>query len=141
MTQEPRLSDLQLAIMHVLWREGEATVADVHAALQADRGLAPTTVATVLSRLERRGLVAHRALGRQFVYRSLVSEAEVRQSMVSELTDLLFSGDPAELVSHLLSGRDIAPGELARVKAMIERRERREAPAPKSTEGGEDVDH
>jgi len=147
MAPDSRLSDLQLAIMHVLWRQGEATVAEVHASLQPDRGLAPTTIATVLSRLEKRGLVAHRSLGRQFIYRSLVSEQEVRRTMVSELTELLFAGDAAELVSHLLSGRAVGREDLARVKALIETQERaaRSAqaggtPTAKSSEaGGEDA--
>jgi BlaI family penicillinase repressor len=124
MNTEHSLSDLQLSVMHVLWTAGEATVAEVHESLHPDRGLAPTTIATVLSRLEKRGLVEHRSLGRQFVYRTRVTEEEVQRSMVAELTDLLFEGNPAELVSHLLSEKDLDPQDLARVKAMIEAREK-----------------
>jgi hypothetical protein len=39
--------------------------------------------------------------------------------MVSELTERLFAGDVTALVSHLLSGRDMTPGDLARVRKMI----------------------
>jgi len=124
MSSDHNLSDLQLSIMQVLWSAGEATVAEVHVALLPQRGLAPTTITTVLSQLEKRGLVEHRALGRQFVYRTKVTEQDVRRSMVSELTDLLFRGDPAELVSHLLAARGLDPQELARVKALIEAREK-----------------
>ena len=130
MTQEYRLSDLQIAIMRVLWKRREATVTDVHEDLKDERGLAPTTVATVLSRLEKRGLLAHRTAGRQFVYRPLVTEEQVRCSMVEELTELLFEGDVSEMVSHLLSAREISPGDLARVKSLIEARERTEPGAP-----------
>lgn len=119
-----RLSDLQYAVMSVLWEKTEATVADVHAALYPERGLAPTTVATLLSRLEKRDLVGHRTDGRQFVYRSLVSEDAVRRSMVSELADLLFSGDVTELVSHLLDDRQITEEDLDKVRAMIEEKTR-----------------
>ena len=115
-----QLSDLQLGVMRVLWDLDEATVADVHAALQADRGLAPTTVSTLLARLEKRGVVAHRTEGRQFVYRAAISEGDVRRSMVGQLAEQLFDGDLAELVSHLLTGSQIGPGDLARVKALIE---------------------
>jgi BlaI family penicillinase repressor len=124
MNQTPHLSDLQLAIMRSLWERTEATVAQVHGDLHAERGLAPTTVATLLSRMEKRGLVTHRTEGRQFVYRALVNEQEVRRSMVSELTDLLFEGDPAELVNHLLSARDFGSDDLARVKALLAEKER-----------------
>ena len=123
-----QLGDLQLAIMRVLWNEGEATVAGVHEALFAERGLALTTIATMLSKMERKGVVGHRAEGRQYVYRATVSEAEVHRSMVSELTERLFDGNVAALVSHLVSGREIDPAELREIGRIVERaaRERQE---------------
>jgi BlaI family transcriptional regulator, penicillinase repressor len=81
-----RLGKLQLAIMRVLWRRGEAAVAEVHEDLEAERELAPTTVATMLAKLEHKGVVAHRTEGRRFIYRPLVNEELVRRSMVDELT-------------------------------------------------------
>ena len=61
------LSDLQLAVVRVLWDKGEASAADVQRALHRSRGLAITTVSTLLTRLEKRGLLSHRADGRTFV--------------------------------------------------------------------------
>ena len=113
------LTDLQLAIMRVLWDRAEATVLEVQNRLRPERDLAQTTIATLLSRLEKRGVVQHRLDGRQFVYRPLVTEQEVRRSMVSELTTLLFDGRPEALMTHLLRSREIAPGDLDRVKRMI----------------------
>ena len=118
MADAHQLTDLQLAIMRALWHRA-VTVADITAALGPGRRLAPTTVATILRRLEVRGLVRHRTRGRQFVFEATVPEHEVRDSMVGELTDALFGGDPAALVSHLLTEHDIAPGDLARVKQLI----------------------
>jgi len=114
------LTELQLALMEVLWEKGEATVAEVHDALLEGRGLAMTTVATLLSRLEKRGIVVHRSEGRQYVYEPLVSRDVVCDSMVSALTDRLFSGDVTALMSHLLTASAISPGDLARVRRMIE---------------------
>jgi len=125
MTPPLELSELQLAVMRVLWRMGKAAVSDVHEALEAERGLALTTVATVLTRLEKAGFVSHRAAGRHYLYRPLVSEEDVRRSMVSVLADRLFEGDVAALVSHLVSAKDIRPGDLAQVKRLIEERERK----------------
>ena len=122
MGSKHKLSELQLAILRVLWEQKEATVSEVHAALQ-DRGLAMTTVATLLSRLEKAGVLAHRSQGRQFIYRPMVSEPEVRRSMLSDITEMLFSGDVTAMVSQLLSARDVGADELARVKALIEQKE------------------
>jgi predicted transcriptional regulator len=94
-----QLTDLQLAVVRALWERGECTVLDVQEALLPDRPLAQTTVATLLSRLERRGVVTHRVAGRQFIYRALVSEPQVQSSMVEQITEMLFEGSPTALIS------------------------------------------
>lgn len=124
MSEPLELTELQLALMRVLWLHGEATVADVHVAIEKDRGLALTTVATIMTRLERQGLIARRPEGRHYVYRPLVSEEDVRRSMVSELAERLFAGDVTALVSHLLSASEIAPGDLEHVRRLLEAKQR-----------------
>jgi len=129
MTERHQLTELQLAILRVIWDKGEATVQDIWEALHGERGLAQTTVATMLSRLERRGVVTRRAESRQYHYRAAVTEQEVQHSMVGELTERLFDGDVTALVQHLLSGEDMRPGDIAKIRDMIERVD---TPAPES---------
>lgn len=122
MPETHQLTGLQIAIMRVLWDRGQATVAEICEALKAERGLALTTVATLLSRLEKRGVVGHETRARQFIYRPLVTEADVRHSMVRELTEKLFDGDIAAMMSHLLTQREISPGDLDRLREMLQER-------------------
>lgn len=119
MTQTHKLGELQLAIMKVLWSEAEASVAAVHGALFAERGLAATTIATMLVKMERKGVVTHRMEGRRYIYRPTVSESEVRRTMVGEITDRLFQGSAVALVSHLLEEHDVQPEELAELQSLI----------------------
>lgn len=119
-----QLTGLQLSVLRALWRRGESSVAEIHEELAEERRLAPTTVATLLSRLEKRGVVGHRSEGRQFVYEALISEEEANRSMVLELTERLFTGDVSALLNHLLRAKEMAPGDLARIKALIEAKEK-----------------
>ena len=127
MPDRHQLTELQLTILRILWERGEATVQDIWEALHPERGLAQTTVATMLSRLERRGVVTRRAQARQYHYKAAVTEEEVQHSMVGELTERLFDGDVTALMQHLLSGSDVSPGDLAKIRAMIERAEPQES--------------
>ncbi|MEQ1895144.1 MAG: BlaI/MecI/CopY family transcriptional regulator [Planctomycetota bacterium] len=120
-----RLGDLQVAILRVLWDHGEATVQRVTETLAGKRR-APTTIATMLTKMEKRGLVDHRVDGRQFVYRAVLSEPEVTHTMVADLTERLFEGDVSALVSHLLKSEEIERDELVRLRALIVERERKE---------------
>lgn len=112
MDEMGELTELQLTVMKVLWKEGEATAAEVRRALPAKRteagGQPPaiTTVATLLSRLEKKGLVAHRTDGRQFVFRASVGEPEVRRAQVDRVLHRLFCGDRAALIRYLSEPAD-----------------------------------
>jgi BlaI family transcriptional regulator, penicillinase repressor len=116
------LTDLQLDVLRALWERGEATVSEVTEALRDARSLAPTTVATLLSRLERKGVVSHRTAGRTYIYRAEISERDVRKTMLSRITSL-FEGDVAAMMSQLLDERDISAGEIARVRKLLQERE------------------
>ena len=116
------LSDLQIAVVRVLWRNGETSVTDIAKVLGDERGLKHTTVATLLTRLEKRGVVEQRREGRQLIYRALVSEPQVRRSMVADLVGSLFGGDSRELVAHLVRESDIAPGDLENLRKRLQRK-------------------
>lgn len=117
--EDVALSELQIAVVRVLWLRGEASVTDIAATLAAERGLKHTTVATLLTRLEKRGVVKQRRDGRQLIYSARVSESQVRRSMVADLVGRLFGGDARQLVAHLVSESEIAPGDLARVRKRL----------------------
>jgi predicted transcriptional regulator len=95
-----RLTEQQIGLLDPIWRNGEATVREVHAAQAETQGLALKTVGTVLRRLEHQGILEHRVEGRQFVYRPLVTRDEVRTAVLDAAAQSLFSGSLAALVDH-----------------------------------------
>jgi BlaI family penicillinase repressor len=122
--QNYRLGDLQLKIMKVLWRIGQASVAEVHEQLAGDR-LAYTTVATMLRKMEDRGLVRHHEEDRRFIYETAVEEEYVTRGMSDDFLERLFGGSLSSAVSHLLETRDVSREELAELERLIKRRSRR----------------
>lgn len=121
-SRDRTLSDLQLQVMRVLWRDGKASASDVQRELGREgRELALTTVATLLTRLAKRGMAQSQRDGRQVFYRAAVSESEVKRGMVSGLLGTLFAGDPKALVTHLLKESDLDAGDLETLQAMLKR--------------------
>jgi predicted transcriptional regulator len=121
-----RLGKLQLQIMRFLWEQGEGTVSDVHAALLETHGLAPTTIATMLKKMEAKGVVDHRTEGRRFVYYPTVSQAVVTKTMVADLAERLFDGSAAALASHLIEEHEVDGRELDVLRGIITRAKRKE---------------
>ncbi len=92
---------------------------DVHRVVGPGRGSAASTIATMLSKMETRGLVTHHKVGRQFLYTPLVAEDVARRSMVQDVTSRMFGGDPVELLTHLVREEEIGADDLAEIKALI----------------------
>lgn len=128
-----RLGNLQLRILQALWDGGGGTVADVQMRLAeegaddepAGSGLAYTTVATMLRKMEDRGLVRHEAQGRKFVYHAVAKQRDVTRSMTHDILDRLFEGSLADMVSHLLTSREVSRHELARLEQLIAERKQK----------------
>ncbi|MGH7136296.1 MAG: BlaI/MecI/CopY family transcriptional regulator [Pirellulales bacterium] len=124
MSSRHRLADLQLAIMNVLWARGEATVAEVRQSLSPGRKLAHTTVATMLTKLESKGAVAHRSDGRMNIYRPTVERDQVSRTMIADLAERLFAGDVEEMMCHLFDECEISKESLARLTKIIRQKEK-----------------
>lgn len=117
------LTELQRELMQVLWQKGEASASEVWEALRPEKKLAATTVATLLSRLEKKGVVSHRVVGRTFIYRPKVEETAVRSSLLDRVKDA-FAGDVAALMAQLLDEHDVNSEDLARVRELIAAKQR-----------------
>lgn len=117
------LTELQLKLLRILWDEGEATVRGVMRSLAPDRDLARSTVATLLSRLEDRGVITHREVDRRYLYRATVGREVVRRTLLSDLARDVFQGDVPALVHQLLSLDGVEADDIRRVRRMIEAKE------------------
>ena len=113
------LTDLQLLLMQEVWKRGRASVTAVHEAVAEETGLAKKTVGTMMARLEKQGLLTHRAEGREFIYEATVTRVEVGRAKMKNALDGLFGGSLPALVSHALEAKDVSRGDVERVHALI----------------------
>ena len=122
----PRLGDLERALMEQLWdsaaqRPEGASVREVLEALPSDRGLAYTTVRTVLDRLSKKGLVTRERDGRAWRY----TPAGTRESLTAEAmrATLDDASDRRATLLHFLDGA--TPEELEDLRAALSEVEQR----------------
>jgi predicted transcriptional regulator len=117
----PSLPDSELDVLKVLWDLGQGTVREVLETLRvAGRSWSYATVATLLDRLEARGLVASDRRELAFVFRPSVTPQEVQQTRVQNLVDKLYQGEPGLLVLHLLKSHPLDPDQAREVRELLE---------------------
>jgi len=107
-------------VLGALWRSTGPLTAS---ALRAELGdeLAYTTVMTILTRLDAKGLVSREPEGRGFAYRALVAPAEVTARRMREV--LAADGNPDAVLQQFVAGLDRR--EEARLRALLRDAERR----------------
>jgi predicted transcriptional regulator len=113
------LTEAELRLMEVLWQKGEATVADVTAALPPPP-LAYNSVLTTMRILERKGYVSHQEAGRAYVYQPLVAREEAAGHAVGHLLSRFFDNSAGTLALRLIETERPSEKELLRLKALIE---------------------
>ena len=118
------LTDLQLMILSVLWTDTEATIGMIHERMAPHGAVSRKTIATLLSRLENRRLVAHRMEGREGVYRARVGKTAVLRSRIAGLLRAVFLAQPRRSGARALDPADVRPGDVERLVAMLRQLER-----------------
>lgn len=115
------MTDLQLAVMNAVWSVKEGTVAEIHEAM-ADRGreLAPTTVATMLQRLDKQGWVKHKKRGRVLVYRAGVEREVAARSVLDRVMETFFGGRASALTAHLIDSASLSKEDVAELRSLLD---------------------
>lgn len=112
--------DLQFETLSTLWELGSATVRDVHERLGAPRGLAYTTIATVLDRLHTKGVVTRTHQGRALVYAPAGERQAFERGRAEAALSRLLGPDPAASVATLVDAlADIDPDLLDELERAI----------------------
>lgn len=119
------LTERELEVMHVFWRRGESSVADVRGELAAtglDR--AYTTVATLVRILAEKGFLEQTNAERPFLYRPARSYEEVSGRLLGDLVERVFRGSREQLLKCLMQRRRLSDSERAMLERMLREEDR-----------------
>lgn len=124
----PRAKELtqrELEIMHVFWKQGELTAASVREQLaEGGRDLAYTTVATLIRILTDKGFLKQTNSERPFVYQPLRSFEDVSGSLLGDLVDRVFGGSRRQLLVRLMEEHELTAKERAVLENVLKEQRR-----------------
>ncbi|PKM80724.1 MAG: CopY family transcriptional regulator [Firmicutes bacterium HGW-Firmicutes-14] len=115
--------ELEAEVMKLIWAAGSATVREIYDVIHQEKGLAYTTVMTIMSRLADKGILRKQPQGNAFVYFPEVTEKEFADMVVTEVLDGLLDEFAEPAISHMiekLGSEDIS--RLERLEQIIKER-------------------
>lgn len=119
----PHPTDVELAILRVLWKRGPSTVRQVHDAMRRDRDTGYSTTLKMMQVMRAKGLLLRDTSVRPQRYRAAVSEKKTQLKMVDDLIQKAFDGAAGRLLIRALSTKRVSPDELEEIKQMIRKLE------------------
>lgn len=117
------LGSRERQIVEAVYRLGQATVAEVRAAIPNPPSY--SAVRAMLNLLESKGHLRHEQKGMKYVYLPVVAPKKAQKSALRHLVSTFFQGSPAAAAAALLemSGENITSKERERLMALINRAE------------------
>lgn len=114
-----KLSLQEEELMQVIWQYGEGTVKTF---LQEFPDPKPpyTTIASIVKNLEKKGFVNSRLLGNTYIYASIVSEEEYKQTFMQGFIRNYFNNSYKEMVNFFVQQKKLKPKDLQEIINMIE---------------------
>ncbi len=121
--QVPKLSRLERQIMEALWTKGPSCVRDIQESFPERSRPAYTTIQTMVSRMEAKGIVRRvRKISNAHIFDAVVSREAAGGRLIDDLLNL-FNGRTQPVMAHLIqSGKltltDVREAEKA-LRAMV----------------------
>jgi len=119
--------DLEKSIMEILWEHNKGiTGREIFDIMKNKKGVAFTTVLTVLERLSKKGLIKRTKKDRLFIYRPAISRDEfirkISEEVVQGLMDISATHAASSFVDVL---EKTSPQELERLASLIEEKKKK----------------
>jgi len=116
-------TDVELAILRVLWARGPSSVREVHEALLATRDTGYSTTLKMMQVMFEKGLLRRDESRRPQVYAPVVAEEQTQSAMVDELVRKVFGGSARKLVMRAVQSESVTAEELAEIRKLLKKLE------------------
>ena len=119
--KEPGLGDRELELLRFVAHGAAISVGEAAEAFGGPRGLARTTVQTMLERLHRKGKLRRKQGGGVYRYESRQAPAELLRDLVSGFVEGSLAGSVSPFVAYLAEAENLSDQELNELEDLVER--------------------
>jgi predicted transcriptional regulator len=121
MMRPKTIGDQELALLQYVDDRGGATVGQAAEEFGAPRGLARSTVLTMMERLRAKGRLDRRQVDGVYQYFSPAPAGEVLQDVVRAFVEKTLGGSVSPVVTYLTGKAEVSDEELAELEGLVAR--------------------
>ena len=125
MNKTIRPTESELEILSILWEKENATVREVHEVVQKTKDVGYTTTLKLMQIMNEKGLVTRNVSSKTHIYTPTLQREKAQEHFVGKMIQTLFSGSTSQLVMQALGKHKPSDSDLAEIKFMIQKLERK----------------
>jgi len=117
--RQPGLTENELEVMQVLWKQAPLTVSDILNYLQRRPMPAYTSLLTLVQTMEKKGYIKHEKSGKAFTYRPVLKQEKFFISEIKRVAQRLLGGSPGKLVLNLVENEQLNRDEIEALRQLL----------------------
>lgn len=118
---EYKLSDSELTVMNVLWKNGDMPAIEIALALKKTVSWEKSTVYTLISRLIKKGAIEKKEPG--YICKATARQNEIREAETNSLLEKLYGGSLNLLVKSFVKDKKLSKSEIEELKKLLDEME------------------
>ncbi|WP_243050532.1 BlaI/MecI/CopY family transcriptional regulator [Dyella sp. RRB7] len=116
---KPSIGDQELALLQYIAEHNHASVGEVAAGFGEPRGLARSTVLTMMERLRSKSYLRRRQVDGMYRYSPAARPGEVMRTAVGQFVEKTLSGSVSPFVAWMSERANVSESELAELEALV----------------------
>ena len=125
-----KLPDAELELMMIIWdAEGPVTRMEIEERMDEGREVLPSTILSLLSRLEERGFVEREKRGKINYYSARVEKEPYLKETGRHILKRMFGGSISNFATALYDGEELRDEEIASLQAFIDTKTGKHTPS------------
>ena len=120
------LGDLELAVLNAVWERPGSSVREIAAIMAEERGLARTTILTVMQRLHAKGFLKRKKVGAVYRFTATSEQRQVVSDLIGQFVRKTLGGSPAPFLAYLADTNELTDEQIAQLRGIVDDLERSE---------------
>ena len=117
---QPGLTENELDVMKVLWKEAPLKVSEILEKLTRKTKPAYTSLLTLVQTMESKGYIAHEQDGKAYTYFPKLQQHNFTNNEIKRVAERLFNNSPFALAVNLVQDEHLSAEEIRQLRQMFE---------------------
>jgi predicted transcriptional regulator len=122
--RKEKLGAQELEVLRFVSDHAPVTVREVAERFAVERGLARTTMFTVMERLRAKGFLVRESGEGGYAYRPVQAKTEMLRNLVGDFVERTLGGSLTPFVAYLAERRETSPEEIEQLRALVKELEK-----------------